>query len=206
MEIHELNTRDSLTAADFFAVDNGTDTAKTAYSALSAAVLGDITGAASSVINNNLTASRVAISNSSGKIGVSSITTTVLNRLSGLTENVQTALDGIGVTETSGIINNVALTAGAYKDVCSLTLQAGTWIVNAHATVTSAASSGFTLAISGAARTIDGYTYAPNATATPGSVAHLVTLTAATALTMKIYTNASGATANTAWLDAVRIR
>lgn len=93
MEIHELNTRESLSGADFFAVDNGTDTAKTSYSALSAAVLGDITGAASTILNNNLTASRVAVTNGSGKIGVSGITTTVLNRLSGLTENVQTALD-----------------------------------------------------------------------------------------------------------------
>lgn len=103
MEIHELNTRESLSGADFFAVDNGTDTAKVSYSALSAAVLGDITGAASTIVNNNLTASRVLVSNGSGKIGVSGITTTVLNRLSGLTENVQTALDSKAPTASPAL-------------------------------------------------------------------------------------------------------
>lgn len=93
MEIHQLNTRESLSGADFFAVDNGTDTAKVSYDDLVTAVLSNITGAATSILNNDLTASRVLVSNGSGKVGVSGITTTILNRLSGLTQNVQTALD-----------------------------------------------------------------------------------------------------------------
>ena len=52
-----------------------------------------ITGAASTVADNNLTKDRVLVSNSSGKISVSSITSTILGYLSGLKSNVQNQLD-----------------------------------------------------------------------------------------------------------------
>ena len=53
-----------------------------------------ITGAASTVTSSNLTASRVLVSNSSGKIAASSsITTTELGYLDGVTSKIQTQLD-----------------------------------------------------------------------------------------------------------------
>lgn len=53
-----------------------------------------ITGAASTITSNNLTVNRALISNSSGKVGVSAVTSTELGRLSGVTSNVQTQLNG----------------------------------------------------------------------------------------------------------------
>jgi len=52
-----------------------------------------ITGAASTIVSSDLTASRVAVSNGSGKIAVSSVTTTELDYLSGVTSAIQTQLD-----------------------------------------------------------------------------------------------------------------
>ena len=52
-----------------------------------------ITGAATTVTSNNLTASRALISNSSGKIAVSDITSTELGYLDDVTSNIQTQLN-----------------------------------------------------------------------------------------------------------------
>jgi hypothetical protein len=52
-----------------------------------------ITGAATTITSSNLTASRALISNSSGKVAVSTVTDTELSRLSGVTSSVQTQLN-----------------------------------------------------------------------------------------------------------------
>lgn len=54
-----------------------------------------ITGAASTVTTNNLTASRVLVSDSAGKITNSSISDTELSRLSGVTGNIQTQINRV---------------------------------------------------------------------------------------------------------------
>lgn len=54
-----------------------------------------ITGAASTVTSSNLTASRVVISNTNGKIAASDITTTELNYLDNATGNIQTQLNNL---------------------------------------------------------------------------------------------------------------
>ena len=54
----------------------------------------NITGAASTIITSNLTASRAVISDSNGKIAVSDVTSTELGYLDGVTSNVQTQLNG----------------------------------------------------------------------------------------------------------------
>lgn len=62
-----------------------------------------ITGAATTVTTDNLTASRVLISNSSGKIAASSsVTTTELGYLDGVTSAIQTQLNGKQATLVSG--------------------------------------------------------------------------------------------------------
>lgn len=53
-----------------------------------------ITGGASTITNSNLTASRALVSNSSGKVAVSNVTSTELGYLDGVTSAIQTQLDG----------------------------------------------------------------------------------------------------------------
>ena len=57
-----------------------------------------IAGAASTITTSNLTASRALISNSSGKVAVSSVTSTELGYLAGVTSNIQTQLNGKAAT------------------------------------------------------------------------------------------------------------
>lgn len=52
-----------------------------------------ITGGASTITSTNLTVSRALISNTSGKVAVSDVTSTELGYLDGVTSNVQTQLD-----------------------------------------------------------------------------------------------------------------
>lgn len=53
-----------------------------------------IEGAASSVVDSNLTANRVVVSDGAGKIAVSSVTSSELGYLSGVTSNIQSQLAG----------------------------------------------------------------------------------------------------------------
>ena len=53
-----------------------------------------ITGGASSILIDNLEPNKALISSSIGKVAVSAITTTELNRLSGVSSNIQQQLDG----------------------------------------------------------------------------------------------------------------
>lgn len=61
-----------------------------------------ITGAASTIVSSNLTASRALISNSSGKVAVSSITSTKLGYLTDVTSNIQAQLNNKQATLVSG--------------------------------------------------------------------------------------------------------
>lgn len=63
------------------------------YAALSGKQ-GTITGAATSIASSDLTASRALVSDSSGKVAVSDVTSTELGYLDGVTSNVQTQLNG----------------------------------------------------------------------------------------------------------------
>jgi hypothetical protein len=53
-----------------------------------------ITGAASTIVSSNLTVDRALISNGSGKVAVSSVTSTELGHLSGVTSAIQTQING----------------------------------------------------------------------------------------------------------------
>lgn len=93
-----------------------------------------ITGAATAITDNNLTANRALISNSNGKVAVSSVTSTELGYLDGVTSNIQTQLNGklssapvtsvnsktgevslgaadVGAVPTNRTVNNKALSA-----------------------------------------------------------------------------------------------
>lgn len=64
-----------------------------------------VVGGASTITEDNLTASRALVSNSSGKVAVSTVTSTEIGYLDGVTSNVQTQLDSKQPTITvNGII------------------------------------------------------------------------------------------------------
>lgn len=77
-------------------VNNTSDAEKPISTATKTALDGkqaNITGAATTITNDNLTANRALISNSSGKVAVSSVTSTELGYLDGVTSNIQTQLN-----------------------------------------------------------------------------------------------------------------
>ena len=74
----ELNYVDGVTSAIQTQIDGKQDT---------------ITGAASTIDDTNLTVGRALVSNISGKVAVSAVTSTELGYLDGVTSNVQTQLD-----------------------------------------------------------------------------------------------------------------
>ena len=93
-----------------------------------------ITGAATTITSSNLTPNYALISNASGKVGVSTVTSTQLGYLSGATSNIQTQLNNkqgqipagtagnvITYTGTAGTIGSTALaavaTSGLYSDL-----------------------------------------------------------------------------------------
>lgn len=68
-----------------------------------------ITGGASTITSNNLTTNRAMVSNASGKVSTSSVTSTELGYLSGVTSSVQTQLNN---KQGSFTISNTDLTPG----------------------------------------------------------------------------------------------
>ena len=92
--VTELNYLDSLhgtgvTAAEFDYLDGVSSNIQTQLDGKQAT----ITGAATTIDGANLTASRAVISNASGKVAVSAVTSTELGYLDGVTSNIQTQLD-----------------------------------------------------------------------------------------------------------------
>ena len=89
-----------------------------------------ITGGASTIASSNLTASRALVSNSSGKVAVSAVTSTELGYLDGVTSNVQTQINAVNSKATTKSISvglymsdsyqtyqNDALKGASYVDV-----------------------------------------------------------------------------------------
>lgn len=65
-----------------------------------------ITGALSTLATSNLTASRALVSNSAGKVAVSSVTSAELAYLAGLTANAQGRLNNIGAKHVKNLLVN----------------------------------------------------------------------------------------------------
>lgn len=92
-----------------------------------------IVGAATTVVNDNLTASRVLISNSNGKIAAdSNVTTTELGYLDGVTSSIQTQLNnkqatlvGSGTGQNIKTINNNNIVGTGNITIDSLPAQSG---------------------------------------------------------------------------------
>jgi hypothetical protein len=73
--------------------NSGDNATNSQYSGLEASKQDVITGGASTITSSNLTASRALVSDGSGKVAVSSVTSTELGYVSGVTSAVQTQLN-----------------------------------------------------------------------------------------------------------------
>ena len=95
----QINTnKDNIAMAegDIDGLQTDVGTLKTNVTSLQTALTGKqdvIVGAASTITDNNLATDRALVSNSSGKVAVSNVTSTELGYLDGVTSNVQTQLD-----------------------------------------------------------------------------------------------------------------
>lgn len=90
-------------------VDNTSDANKPISTATQTALNGkqdSITGGASTIISSDLTADRALVSDASGKVAVSEVTSTELGYLDGVTSNVQTQLDSKLSTAPVASVNN----------------------------------------------------------------------------------------------------
>lgn len=96
----ELNKLDGVTAttAELNYVDGVTSNIQTQLDAKQAT----ITGAATTIDDANLTANRALVSNGSGKVAVSAVTSTELGYLDGVTSNIQTQINNAGITYSAG--------------------------------------------------------------------------------------------------------
>ena len=111
--LHEHNKETYIAKTDVVSVENGGTGATTTEEALTNLGLtayvdgvksdiqtqidgkqATITGGATTIASNDLTASRVLVSNDSGKVAVSDITSAELGYLDGVTSSVQSQLDG----------------------------------------------------------------------------------------------------------------
>lgn len=84
-----------------------------------------ITGGATTIASSNLTASRALVSNSSGKVAVSAVTSTELGYLDGVTSNVQTQLDGKSSTSHTHNYAGSSSAGGAATSANKLNTNAG---------------------------------------------------------------------------------
>ena len=102
----ELNKMDGVTATttELNYCDGVTSNIQTQLNGKQAS----ITGGASTITSSNLTTNRALVSNGSGKVAVSDVTSTELGYLDGVTSNVQTQLNG--KVPTSRTVNGKALT------------------------------------------------------------------------------------------------
>lgn len=93
-----------------------------------------ITGGASTIIDSNLTANRALVSNGSGKVAVSAVTSTELGYLDGVTSNIQTQLNnkvGSNHNHTASQINDfTSAVVSTVANSGSAKVAAGTYIGN----------------------------------------------------------------------------
>lgn len=93
-----------------------------------------ISGGASTITGSNLTTNRVLVSNGSGKVAVSDITSTELGYLDGVTSNVQTQLNNKAAS-TQGVYYATSST-GASTQTKTATVSSGTFTLVTGARVT----------------------------------------------------------------------
>ena len=105
-------------------VNNTSDAEKPISTATKTALNGKqakVTGAATTITDSNLTADRALISNSSGKVAVSSVTSIELGYLDGVTSNIQTQLNNkLSSAPVTSVNNKTGAVTLAASDVGAL--------------------------------------------------------------------------------------
>lgn len=128
-------------------VDNTSDANKPISTATQDALNGKqdaITGGASTITTSNLTADRALVSDASGKVAVSEVTSTELGYLGGVTSNIQTQLDSklstapvTSVNSKTGAVELSASDVGALSTSGGIMTGAISFKTNAEITTSS---------------------------------------------------------------------
>jgi hypothetical protein len=122
--IDNLTTNNSskvLSAAQGVAIKNLIDALQTAVNGKQSAV----TGGASTITSSNLTSNRALVSNGSGKVAISDITSTELGCLDGVTANVQTQLNAKAASSHTHDYAGSSSAGGAATSANKLNTDAG---------------------------------------------------------------------------------
>ena len=82
-----------------------TDSAENNAAAVEARRVANIAGAVSTITTSDLTASRAVVSDGSGKIAVSAVTSTEIGHLDGVTSGIQTQLDGVEARRAANLVS-----------------------------------------------------------------------------------------------------
>jgi len=148
--VTELNVLDGITAnvTELNYTDGVTSNIQTQLNAKQAT----ITGAATTITSANLTASRALVSDASGKVAASStITSTELGYLDGVTSNIQTQLDNRSVlTHTHTVVNGQKVArysgsfagTGSYREIATTGFSGTSYAVNITATSNGSGNTG----------------------------------------------------------------
>lgn len=111
-------------------VDNTSDANKPISTATQAALNGKqaiITGGASTITSSNLTGNRALVSDVSGKVAVSAVTSTELGYLDGVTSNIQTQLNGkLSTAPVTSVNSKTGVVELSASDVGALPTSGGT--------------------------------------------------------------------------------
>lgn len=94
IQIQDLTEQTTAADTDCMVI-GGSDAKKIKWSTIVSLILAKITGGASTILTSNLGASKALVSNSSGKVAVSTVTATELGYLSGATGNIQSQINSI---------------------------------------------------------------------------------------------------------------
>lgn len=122
--IDNLTTNNSskvLSAAQGVAIKNLIDALQTTVNGKQSAV----TGGASTITSSNLTSNRALVSNGSGKVAISDITSTELGYLDGVTANVQTQLNAKAASSHTHNYAGSSSAGGAATSANKLNTDAG---------------------------------------------------------------------------------
>lgn len=119
-------------------VDNTSDANKPISTATQEALNGKqdaITGGASTITSSNLTANLALVSDASGKVAISAVTSTELGYLDGVTSNIQAQLDGKlsnapvqSVNSKTGVVSLTANDVSAMPSIVVTTTDNGKFL------------------------------------------------------------------------------